>query len=183
MLNEGFVASEVAEQLELPASLEREWHCRRYYGSLNHNMKAVYQRYHGWFDGNPAPLWPRPPEAAAARYVELAGGADALLDEARRAVDRGDFRWVAEVVNHLVFADPGNRDARELQARALEQLAYGAENGTWHNFYLMGARELRLDPAGRPRHSRRTSSRTSRTASCSTRLRSSSTAPVPVRGR
>jgi len=148
LLNKGYVASEIAEQLELPSSLEREWHCRGYYGSLSHNVKAVYQRYLGWFDGNPAHLWPHPPEAAATRYVELAGGAEALLDNAQRAFDRGDFRWVAEIVNHLVFADPENQDARELQARALEQLAYGAENGTWRNFYLMGARELRMGPAG-----------------------------------
>jgi len=148
LLNKGFVASEIAEQLELPASLEQEWHCRGYYGSLNHNVKAVYQRYLGWFDGNPAHLWPHPPEAAAARYVELAGGAAALLAHARQAFERGDFRWVAEVVNHLVFADPENQEARELQARTLEQLAYGAENGTWRNFYLMGARELRMGPSG-----------------------------------
>ena len=148
LLNKGFVASEIAEQLELPRSLEQEWHCRGYYGSLNHNVKAVYQRYLGWFDGNPAHLWPHPPEAAGARYVELAGGADALLEHARAAFDRGDLRWVAEVVNHLVFADPENQDARELQARALEQLAYGAENATWRNFFLMGAHELRSGPAG-----------------------------------
>ncbi len=148
LLNKGFVASEIAEQFELPRSLEQEWHCRGYYGSLNHNVKAVYQRYLGWFDGNPAHLWPHPPEAAGARYVELAGGADALLEHARAAFDRGDFRWVVEVVNHLVFADPDNREARELQARALEQLAYGAENATWRNFFLMGAHELREGPAG-----------------------------------
>ena len=148
LLNKGFVASEIAEQLELPRSLDQEWHCRGYYGSLNHNVKAVYQRYLGWFDGNPAHLWPHPPEAAGARYVELAGGADALLEHARAAFDRGDLRWVAEVVNHLVFADPENQDARELQARALEQLAYGAENATWRNFFLMGAHELRSGPAG-----------------------------------
>ena len=148
LLNKGFVASEIAEQLELPRSLDQEWHCRGYYGSLNHNVKAVYQRYLGWFDGNPAHLWPHPPEAAGARYVELAGGADALLEHARAAFDRGDLRWVAEVVNHLVFADPENQDARELQARAFEQLAYGAENATWRNFFLMGAHELRSGPAG-----------------------------------
>jgi alkyl sulfatase BDS1-like metallo-beta-lactamase superfamily hydrolase len=148
LLNKGLVASEIAEQLELPPSLEREWHCRGYYGSLNHNVKAVYQRYLGWFDGNPAHLWPHPPEAAGERYVALAGGAGALLAHAREAFDRGDYRWVAEVVNHLVFADPGNSEARELQAQALEQLAYGAENGPWRNFYLMGARELREGPGG-----------------------------------
>jgi alkyl sulfatase BDS1-like metallo-beta-lactamase superfamily hydrolase len=115
---------------------------------VNHNVKAVYQRYLGWFDGNPAHLWPHPPEASARRYVDLAGGPDALLGHARDAFDAGDFRWVAEVVNHLVFADPGNAAARELQAQAFEQLAYGAENGTWRNFFLMGAKELREGPSG-----------------------------------
>lgn len=143
LLNKGYVASEIAEELELPPSLERAWHCHGYYGSLNHNLKAVYQRYLGWFDGNPAHLWTHPPEAAGERYVALAGGADALLKHAREAFERGDYRWVAEVVNHLVFSDPENAAAKELQAQALEQLAYGAENGTWRNFYLMGARELR----------------------------------------
>jgi linear primary-alkylsulfatase len=148
LANKGFVGAEIAEQLELPPSLEREWHCRGYYGSLNHNVKAVYQRYLGWFDGNPAHLWPHPPRAAAERYVALAGGAEALLAHAGDAFARGDFRWVAEVVNHLVFADPDNGEAKELQARALEQLAYGAENGTWRNFFLMGAHELRHGSGG-----------------------------------
>ena len=148
LLNKGLVPAEIAEQLELPPSLEQEWHCHGYYGSLNHNLKAVYQRYLGWFDGNPAHLWPHPPVPAAERYVELAGGADALLSHAREAFDRGDFRWVAEVVNHLVFADPDNRDGRELQAQAFEQLAYGAENGTWRNFFLTGAHELREGASG-----------------------------------
>ena len=148
LLNKGLVASEIAETLELPPGLAREWHCRGYYGSLNHNTKAVYQRYMGWFDGNPAHLWPHPPQAAAERYVALAGGPDALLENARRAFEEGDNRWVVEVVNHLVFADPENGEAKELQAQALEQLGFGAENATWRNFFLMGAKELRDGVAG-----------------------------------
>ncbi len=148
LLNKGHLASEIAETLELPDSLAREWHCRGYYGSLNHNAKAVYQRYLGWFDGNPAHLWPHPPQAAAKRYVALAGGAEPLLAHARRAFEAGDLRWVVEVVNHLVFAEPGNEEAKELQARAFEQLAFGAENATWRNFFLMGAKELRDGVAG-----------------------------------
>ena len=148
LMNKGYVGAEIAERLELPPSLEQEWSCRGYYGSVNHNLKAVYQRYLGWFDGNPAHLWQHPPVEAGERYVALAGGADALLGHAREAFDRGDFRWVAEVVNHLVFADPDNGDAKELQARALEQLAFGAENGTWRNFYLTGAHELRHGGSG-----------------------------------
>jgi alkyl sulfatase BDS1-like metallo-beta-lactamase superfamily hydrolase len=139
---------EAAEELALPESLRDEFACREYYGTVSHNVKAVYQRYLGWFDGNPAHLWPHPPEAAAERYVALAGGADALLAQANDAFARGDFRWVAELVNHLVFADPSNAAAKELQARALEQLAYGAENGTWRNFFLMGAHELRHGSGG-----------------------------------
>src|SRR5271165_2932077 len=148
LLNKGYVASEIAEMLELPPSLENEWHCRGYYGSLNHNVKAVYQRYLGWFDGNPAHLWPHTPEVAAQRYVDLAGGAGPLLAKAGAAFEAGDYRWVAELVNHLVFVDPEHEQARELQARALEQLGYGAENGTWRNFYLMGAHELRNGASG-----------------------------------
>jgi alkyl sulfatase BDS1-like metallo-beta-lactamase superfamily hydrolase len=148
LMNKGYVPAEIAEELELPPSLEREWHCRGYYGSLNHNLKAVYQRYLGCFDGNPAHLWPHPPQAAGERYVALAGGADALIAHAHEAFARGDFRWVAEVVNHLVFADPGNREAKELQAQALEQLGYGSENGTWRNFFLVGAHELRHGGGG-----------------------------------
>lgn len=147
-LNKGLVGSEIAENFELPPSLERQWHLRGYYGSLNHNVKAVYQRYLGWFDGNPANLWPHPPVAAAERYVKLAGGAEALLANAREAYEAGDYRWVVEIVNHLVFAEPGNADAKELQAQALEQLGFGSENGTWRNFFLMGAYELRNGSVG-----------------------------------
>jgi alkyl sulfatase BDS1-like metallo-beta-lactamase superfamily hydrolase len=139
----GLTSAEIAEELELPPALASRWHARGYYGSLHHNAKAVYQRYMGWFDGNPANLWRHPPEAAARRYVECMGGADAVLERARAASEAGDHRWVVELVGHVVFADPSNRDARELQATSFEQLAYGAENATWRNFFLMGARELR----------------------------------------
>jgi alkyl sulfatase BDS1-like metallo-beta-lactamase superfamily hydrolase len=148
LLNQGFVGDEIAEQMELPPALRDAWHARGYYGSVSHNVRAIYQRYMGFYDGNPAHLWPHPPEAAGERYVALAGGAEALLGHARDAFARGDFRWVAEVVNHLVFADPDNSEAKELQARALEQLGYGAENGTWRNFFLMGAHELRHGGGG-----------------------------------
>jgi alkyl sulfatase BDS1-like metallo-beta-lactamase superfamily hydrolase len=143
LLNKGYVGSEIAEQLTLPPGLEREWHCREYYGTVNHNAKGIYQRYMGWFDGNPAHLWPHPPEQAAVRYVRAMGGAEAVLREGRRAFAEGDYRWVAELMSHAVFADPDDGEARELQAQALEQLAYGAENAPWRNFFLTGARELR----------------------------------------
>lgn len=150
LINQGLSGREIAEQLELPPELADEWHCRGYYGSLSHNAMAVYQRYMGWFDGNPAHLYQHPPVESARRYVEFMGGAEALLERARGSFAAGDYRWVAEVVNHLVFAEPGNAAARELQADALEQLGYGAENATWRNFFLMGARELRGPITGTP---------------------------------
>ena len=150
LLNKGHTGPEIAEAIELPPSLAEEWHCREYYGSVSHNVKAIYQRYMGWFDGNPAHLWEHPPVEQARRYVEFMGGADAVLEKARRSFEAGDYRWVAEVVNHVVFAEPENRAARELQADALERLGYGAENATWRNFFLMGARELREGISGTP---------------------------------
>jgi alkyl sulfatase BDS1-like metallo-beta-lactamase superfamily hydrolase len=150
LLNKGYTGAEIAEMVELPPSLDQAWHCRGYYGSVSHNVKAIYQRYMGWFDGNPAHLWGHPPAAAAARYVEFMGGADAVLERARESYEAGDYRWVAEVVNHVVFADPDNEAATELQAKALEQLAFGAENATWRNFFLTGARELREGSLGTP---------------------------------
>ncbi len=146
LANHGYVATEIAEMLELPPELAEESHSVGYYGSLVHNVKAVYQRYLSWYDGNPAHLNPHPPVEAGKRYVELAGGADALLAAARSAYDAGDYRWVAEVVNHLVFADPTNTAARALQADALEQLGYQSESATFRNAYLTGAQELRHGP-------------------------------------
>jgi alkyl sulfatase BDS1-like metallo-beta-lactamase superfamily hydrolase len=150
LLNKGYTGPELAELIELPPSLAEEWHCREFYGSISHNTKAIYQRYMGWFDGNPAHLWEHPPREQARRYVEFMGGAEAVLKKARRSFEQGDYRWVAEVVNHVVFADPENVAARELQAEVLEQLGYGAENATWRNFFLMGAKELREGIAGTP---------------------------------
>jgi alkyl sulfatase BDS1-like metallo-beta-lactamase superfamily hydrolase len=146
LANHGLTPIEIGETLALPPSLASEWHTRSYYGTLNHNAKAVYQRYLGWFDGNPARLYPHPPVEAGKRYVALAGGADALLAKARDAFGRGDYRWVAELVNHLVFADPDNVEARNLQADALEQLGYQAESGPWRAIFLTGAQELRAPP-------------------------------------
>ena len=144
--NLGLTPLEIAETLELPAEFLAHEHTRGFYGDLVHNAKAVYQRYLSWYDGNPANLHKLPPVEVGRRYVALAGGADALLVHAQEAFDRGDYRWVAEVVNHLVFADPTNEAARHLQANALEQMAYQAESSTFRNAYLMGAQELRQGP-------------------------------------
>jgi alkyl sulfatase BDS1-like metallo-beta-lactamase superfamily hydrolase len=156
LANKGLVPTEIAEELKLPKAFTDQIHTRGYYGALVHNAKAVYQRYLGWYDGNPAHLWMRTPVDAGKRYVDLAGGADALLAHAQAAYDTGDYRWVAELVNHLVFADPANQAARDLQADALEQLGYQAESATWRNAYLTGAQELRHGPPpARPAPARR----------------------------
>jgi alkyl sulfatase BDS1-like metallo-beta-lactamase superfamily hydrolase len=145
LANQGYTLLEIPEIVEsqLPADLFNTWYNRGYYGTVSHNVKAVYQHYLGFFDGNPANLHPLPPEAAGKKYVEFMGGADNLLAKARESFERGEYRWVAQVVNHLVFADPDNQAARELQADALEQLGYQAESGPWRNFYLSAAKELR----------------------------------------
>jgi alkyl sulfatase BDS1-like metallo-beta-lactamase superfamily hydrolase len=149
LANQGVTPVEIAEQIKLPESLAGEWFNRGYYGSVSHNVKAVYQRYLGWFDGNPANIHLLPPTEAAMKYVDYMGGADAVLAKAREAFAIGDYRWVAEVVNHVVFAEPDSLVARQLQADALEQLGYQAESGQWRNFYLSGAQELRngVNPA------------------------------------
>ncbi len=143
LANHGYTMLEIAEKLEIPEPLAREWYNRGYYGTVRHNVKAVYQKYLGWFDGNPAHLDPLPPEAAGKKYVEFMGGSAAVLEKARAAYEKGEYRWVVEVVNHVVFAEPDNRAARELQADALEQLGYQAESASWRDFYLSGASELR----------------------------------------
>lgn len=130
--------------------MARAWHARGYYGTLSHNAKAVYQRYMGWFDGNPAHLWQHPPTEAAVRYVEFMGGADAVVAKARASYEAGDLRWVAEVLAHVLFAEPGHREARALQADTFERLGHGSESGPWRNFYLMGAAELRDGILGTP---------------------------------
>lgn len=144
LFNQGYTIIEVAEMIKLPESLAQEWFNRGYYGTVNHNAKAVYQRYLGWFDGNPAHLHTYPPTEGGKRYVAAMGGADAVLAKAAEAFKQGDYRWVAELVSHVVFADPDNKQARLLEADALEQLGYQAESGPWRNFYLMGAQELRV---------------------------------------
>ncbi len=143
LMNLGYVGAEIAEMLEMPPALAEQWHTHGYYGSVSHNVKAVYQRYLGWYDGNPAHLWPHPPVAAAERYVSAMGGADAAVALARTAFEEGDLRWAVEVLNHVLFSDEHHEEARLLQADAFERIAFGAENGTWRNVFLVGAKELR----------------------------------------
>jgi alkyl sulfatase BDS1-like metallo-beta-lactamase superfamily hydrolase len=150
MLNKGMIGSEIAEAMQLPPAIERAWHAHGYYGSVSHNVKAIYQKYMGWYDGNPAHLWQHIPTEAATRYVAAMGGAERVLSLARDAFDAGDFRWVVEILNHVLFADDTNEAAKALQADAFEQLGFGAENGTWRSVFLAGATELRRGSFGTP---------------------------------
>jgi len=148
LMNAGLTAPEIAETLSLPKALQDHLNVRGYYGTVRHNVKAVYQFYLGWFDAHPANLDPHPPVAAGRRYVEALGGADAVISKAQLAYDEGDFRWASELLKHAVYADADNAAARELLALSFEQLGYASESSTWRNFYLTGAFELRV---GAPR--------------------------------
>ena len=150
LVNQGYTKREIAEQVALPPALADVWANRGYYGSLYHDVAATYDFYLGWFDGNPATLHELPPTEAAKNYVDYMGGAEAVLEKAQQSYEDGAYRWVAQVVNDVIFADPTNEKAKALQANALEQLGYQAESGPWRNFYLTGAQELRNGIADLP---------------------------------
>ena len=143
MMNQGYTGIEAAELMVMPPALERAWHTHGYYGSVSHNVKAIYQRYIGWFDGNPATLWQHPPAESSLRYVDCMGGPAEAITKAEGYAERGDLRFAAELLNRVVFADPEHPQAKEALADVYDRLGYGSENGTWRNFYLMGAFELR----------------------------------------
>jgi alkyl sulfatase BDS1-like metallo-beta-lactamase superfamily hydrolase len=148
MMNNGLTGSEIAERLTLPDVLAKRWFLRGNYGTTSHNAKAIYQRYLGWYDGNPAHLNPLPAEEANQRYVDAMGGEDAVLKKSQDAFDTGDYRWSSELLSRLVFAAPANEAARLLLADSLEQLGYQSESGSWRNAYLNGAQELRTGGPG-----------------------------------
>ncbi len=143
LANQGYTPNEIAEMITLPDALGKEFYNRDYYGTVSHNVKAQYQLYFGWFDGNPSNLHPLPPAEAGIKYVEFMGGANNLISKAKESYNKGEYRWVAEVLSHLVFAEPTNQEGRNLLANAYEQLGYQSESGPWRNFYLAGAQELR----------------------------------------
>ncbi len=144
-INQGYTSDEISNMITLPAALEKNWYTRQYYGTVAHNSKAVYQKYMGWYDANPVNLDPLPPVESAKKWQEYMslGSVDDVLRQAKKDFDAGQYQWVAEVTNTIVFADPDNMAARLLCADALEQLGYQAESGTWRNAYLSGAMELR----------------------------------------
>ncbi len=143
LANQGYTMLEIGEMIKLPKALSQEWYNRGYYGTLNHNAKSVYCFYLGWFDGNPSTLHQLPPLETSRKMVEYMGGVDAILEKAQKDYDQGSYRWAAQVLNHLVFAEPSNQKAKDFLANVLEQLGYQSENGPWRNFYLTGAQELR----------------------------------------
>jgi alkyl sulfatase BDS1-like metallo-beta-lactamase superfamily hydrolase len=149
LANQGYGPDEIAERITLPASLMQHYWNRGYYGTLKHNVRAVYQMYFGWYDGNPAHLDPLPQAESARHYVDYMGGSTAILKKAEASFAKGEYRWVAEVLNQLVFAEPGNVQAKALLARTYDQLGYVAESASWRNEYLAGAWELRH---GAPAH-------------------------------
>jgi len=148
LMNQGLGPTEIAEALTMPPGLENDWSARGYYGTISHDSKAVYQRYLGWYDGNPATLNPLPRVEEAKKYLEYMGGAAAVIARARTDFKAGNYRWVAEVMERVVFADPSNKEARDLAADAYEQLGYLSESSTWRNAYLLGAQELRSGVRG-----------------------------------
>jgi alkyl sulfatase BDS1-like metallo-beta-lactamase superfamily hydrolase len=156
LINLGYSPNEISANIDLPPGLWADYHCHGYYGTVSHNVRAVYQRYIGFYDGHPSSLDPYEPVKAGRRYVDFMGGMDQLLARARKSYEAGDHRWVAEVLRHAVFADPTCEEARLLQADAFEQLAYRAEAGPWRDIYLSGAQELRngsiaVESISRPR--------------------------------
>jgi alkyl sulfatase BDS1-like metallo-beta-lactamase superfamily hydrolase len=143
LANQGHTMVEIGEIIKMPDSLSKEWYNRGYYGSLNHNAKSVYNFYLGWFNGNPSTLHALPEVEASKKYVEYMGGSEAILRKATKDYAKGNYRWAAQVLNHLVYACPDNEQAKNLLADTLEQLGFQSENATWRNFYLCGAQELR----------------------------------------
>ena len=151
-VNLGYTSTEIANMIELPSALEKNWYTRQYYGTVRHNAKAVYQKYMGWYDANPVNLHPLAPADTAKKFVEYFGDTDAVLARATQDFEAGEYQWVAQVTNLIVFADPANEAARLLCADALEQLGYAAESGTWRNAYLTGAKELRIGVDDDPKY-------------------------------
>ncbi|CAH1541096.1 MBL fold metallo-hydrolase [Vibrio parahaemolyticus] len=143
LMNQGYIGSEISEMIEFPDEIGKSWSSRGYYGTLRHNSRAVYQRYMGWYNGNPSDLNNLPPADAAVKYVEYMGGEQEAINKAQADFDKGNYRWVAEVLKHVVFANPESEKGKALLADAYEQMGYQAESGPWRSVYLQGAYELR----------------------------------------
>jgi alkyl sulfatase BDS1-like metallo-beta-lactamase superfamily hydrolase len=150
--NSGATMVEAADTVTEPEFQGAAFDARGYYGTLNHNSKAVFQHYFGWWSGNPSEYHKWPDSVSAPRYVEAMGGADATLQRGISAFEEGDYRWAAELLNHLVFADAENTTARDWLAASYEQMGFQAESGAWRSYFLAAAAELRrgLPDIGNP---------------------------------
>lgn len=144
LANQGVTINEIHNELEVPEVLSHEWYNRGYHGSYSHNVRGIINKYLGFFDMNPANLNKISPSDSAPRYVKAMGGAKNVMKLAREAFATGEYRWGAELLNHLVFAEPDYQDARFLQADMFEQMGYQSESAGWRNTYLAGAYELRF---------------------------------------
>ena len=143
LANHGYTIDEVGDMVKMPKALDQTWASHGYYGSISHNARAIYNFYLGYFDGNPSHLHKLPPKPGSIKYVEYMGGSKHVIEMAKKDYAKGEYRWVAEALDHVVFAEPDNKEAKDFLADTLEQLGYVAESGPWRNFYLSGARELR----------------------------------------
>jgi alkyl sulfatase BDS1-like metallo-beta-lactamase superfamily hydrolase len=150
LANDGMTMQDLSNQRFYPRGLLQDNATRGYYGSLSQNLRGVFNFYLGWYDSNPATLDPLPRVESAQRFIKAIGGADAALQQLRAAFDAGDYRWAAELGSKLVFAEPGNKAARDTHAATLEQLGYQTESAVWRNEYLSAARELRDDANRKP---------------------------------
>lgn len=143
LMNRGLTGPEIADQMVLPNALNDSWYNKGYYGTMRFNSRAVYQRYMGWYDANPAHLADLPPAEEGRRYVAAMGGADKVMALAKVSIDQGDYRWAATLLNNVVMGDAGNKAAREMLAGAYDQMGYQQESAIFRNVYLVGAMELR----------------------------------------
>ncbi|MCY3687590.1 MAG: MBL fold metallo-hydrolase [Gammaproteobacteria bacterium] len=143
LANQGVTINEIHNHYQVPESLQRQWSVRQYHGSEFHNSRAVLNRYLGYWDGNPATLAPLSPEESAPLFVELMGGAGPILERARALHEDGQYRLAMEILNKLVYAEPDNREAKNLLAAVFEQLGYQYESASMRNVFLAAAQELR----------------------------------------
>jgi alkyl sulfatase BDS1-like metallo-beta-lactamase superfamily hydrolase len=150
LMNKGMAGIEIAEQLQLPPALKQEWYAGEFYGCLSQNVKGIYQRYMTWFDGNPANIWKHPPKEEGKRYVDCMGGVEVVIEKAKEFADRGDLRFAATLLDHVVAAEPSNERGQQQLASVYQRLGFSAENAVWRNFYLTAAQELGSESQGAP---------------------------------
>jgi alkyl sulfatase BDS1-like metallo-beta-lactamase superfamily hydrolase len=150
LMNKGMAGIEIAEQLQLPPALRQEWYAGEFYGCLSQNVKGIYQRYMTWFDGNPANIWKHPPKEEGKRYIDCMGGVEAVIEKAKEFANRGDLRFAATLLDHVMATEPSNKRGQQQLASVYQRLGFGAENAVWRNFYLTAAQELSSESQGAP---------------------------------